>query len=75
MRLVHGFGEHRPDTLTVHLGDEALTSPSTDHDLEQVYLAYHGTLDNNSEGALELLHDDRRVGVYTRRGLSWEAVR
>jgi hypothetical protein len=74
-RLVAGFGEVRPDTLTVDLEDEALTSASTDRTLERVYLAYRGTVANGSESALELLHDDRRVGLYTGRGLSWEAVR
>jgi hypothetical protein len=74
-RLVAGFGELRPDTLTVDLEDEALTSASTDRNLERVYLAYRGTTENGSESALELLHDGRRVGLYTGRGLSWEAVR
>jgi Bor protein len=74
-RLVAGFGEYRPDTLAVDLEDEALTSASTDRNLERVYLAYRGTMDNGSESALELLHDGRRVGLYTGRGLSWEAVR
>ena len=74
-RLVSGFGERRPDTLTVHLEDEALTSASTDRNLERVYLAYRGTADNGSQSALELVHDDRRVGLYSGRGLLWEAVR
>ena len=75
LRLVNGFGERRRDTLTLHLEDEALTSASTDQNLDRVYQAYRGPMDNNSEGSLELLHDNRRVGLYTRRGLSWEAVR
>ena len=72
MRMVAGFRELRPDTLTLDLDDGAFTSGSTDYNLGRVYLAYRGATDNNSEGALELLHDGRRVGLYTQGGLSWD---
>jgi len=75
MGLVAGFRELRRDTLTVDLDDGAFTSDSTGYHLGRLYLAYRDTTDHDSEGALELHHDGRRVGLYTQRGLSWEAVR
>jgi hypothetical protein len=76
MRIVNGFRELRPDTLTLDLEDEAFTSASTEHDLSRLYLAYRGTTTYyRPEAALELQHGDHRVGLYTQRGLLWEAVR
>ncbi|MGH9895263.1 MAG: Bor family protein, partial [bacterium] len=74
MRIVAGYREIRPDTLTVDLDDGAFTAASADYNLGRLYLAYRGTTDYSSEGALELLHEDRRVGLYTQQGLLWEAA-
>jgi hypothetical protein len=73
--IVTDFRELRPDTLTVDLGDGAFTSASTEYNLGRLYLAYRGTTDYNGEGALELQHDGRRVGLYVPGRLTWEAVR
>jgi hypothetical protein len=73
--IVTDFRELRPDTLTVDLGDGAFTSASTEYNLGRLYLAYRGTTDYSGEGALELQHDGRRVGLYVPGRLTWEAVR
>jgi hypothetical protein len=73
--IITGVRELRPDTLTVDLGDGAFTSASTEYNLGQLYLAYRETTDYSAEGALELQHDGRRVGLYVPGRLTWEAVR
>jgi hypothetical protein len=75
LAMVTGFRELRPDTLTVELDDGAFTSASTEYNLGRLYLAYRGTTDYSGEGALELEHDGRRVGLYVPGRLTWEAVR
>jgi transposase len=75
LEIVAGYRELRPDTLTVELDDAAFTSASAEHNLARLYLAYRETTHYSSEGVLELRHDGRRVGWYTRGGLTWEAVR
>lgn len=75
LEIITGFRELRPDTLTVDLGDEAFTSASAEYNLGRLYLAYRGTTDYSGEGALELQHDGRRVGLYATGRLTWEAVR
>jgi hypothetical protein len=75
LEIITGFRELRPDTLTVDLGDGALTSASTEYNLGRLYLAYRTTTDYSGEGALELQHDGRRVGLYVPGRLTWEAVR
>jgi hypothetical protein len=74
-KVIAGWQELRPDTLTLDLGDGAFTSSSTEYNLGRLYLAYRGTTDYLAEGALELRHGGRRVGLYTRSGLSWDVVR
>jgi hypothetical protein len=75
LNIVAGYRELRPDTLTVDLEDGAFTSTSTDYNLGRLFLAYRGTTEYRSGGTLELLHNGRRVGLYTKDGLVWEAVR
>jgi len=75
LKIITGFRELRPDTLTVDLDDGAFTSASTEYNLGRLYLAYRGTTDYSGEGALELRHDGRRVGLYVPGRLTWEAVR
>jgi hypothetical protein len=75
MKLIAGYREIRPDTLTLDLDDGAFTSGSTEYSLGRLYLAYRGTTDYSSRDALKLLHDGRKVGLYTQTGLSWEANR
>jgi hypothetical protein len=75
LEIITGVRELRPDTLTVDLGDGAFTSASTEYNLGRLYLAYRGTTDYSGEGALELQHDGRRVGLYVPGRLTWEAVR
>ena len=53
----------------------AFTAASTEYNLGRLYLAYRGTTDYTSSGALELQHGERRVGLYTKSGLSWDAGR
>jgi hypothetical protein len=42
---------------------------------DRLHLAYRGATDYSSGGALDLQQGERRVGLYTKSGLSWEAVR
>ena len=73
--MVIHYQELRPDTLSLELGDAAFTAASTEYNLGRLYLAYRGTIDYSSDGALDLQHGERRVGLYTKSGLSWEAAR
>jgi hypothetical protein len=73
--IVIRYRELRPDTLSLELGNAAFTGASTEYNLGRLYLAYRGTTDYSSGGALDLQHGERRVGLYTKSGLSWEAVR
>jgi hypothetical protein len=73
--IVTIYQELRPDTLSVELGGAAFTGASRDYNLSRLYLAYRGTTDYSSEGALELRHDGQRIGMYTKAGLAWESVR
>lgn len=73
--IVAHYRELRPDTLTVELGDAAFTSASLEYNLSRLYRAYRGTTDYGRGGALELQHGGRRVGLYTKSGLTWEAER
>ena len=73
--MVIHYQELRPDTLSLELGDAAFTAASTEYNLGRLYSAYRGTTDHGPGAALELLHGERRVGLYTWTGLSWEAVR
>jgi hypothetical protein len=73
--MVIHYQELRPDTLSLQLGDAAFTAASTEHNLGRLYSAYRGTTHHGPGAALELLHGERRVGLYTWTGLSWEAVR
>jgi len=75
LAIITGFRELRPDTLTVELDSGAFTSASTEYNLGRLYLAYRETTDYSGEGALELYHDGRRVGLYVPGRLTWEAVR
>jgi hypothetical protein len=65
------FCELRPDTLTLDLGDGAMTSASTEYNLGRLYAAYRALTEYSPETALELLHQDRLAGWYTVGGLSW----
>ena len=65
------FCELRPDTLTLDLGEGALTSASTEYNLGRLYAAYRGLSDYSPETALELRSQDRVAGWYTIGGLSW----
>jgi hypothetical protein len=73
--IVTDFREVGRDTLAVELADLALTSPSTDHSLGLVYLAYRGTTDYRPSSAMELFHDGQAIGWYNTAGLSWGMVR
>jgi hypothetical protein len=75
LKIITDFRELRPDTLTVDLGDGALSSASTEYNLGRLYLAYRTTTDYSGEGALELHHGGRRVGLYVPGRLTWEPVR
>jgi hypothetical protein len=72
MKVITGFQEFRPDTLTVELDTGAFASQSVEYNLGRLYLAYRGMTDYSSHGALELHHEGRRVGLYTQAGLRWE---
>ncbi len=74
MRVAASFRELRQDTLTVDLGDGS-SSASADYNLGRLYLAYQQTIEDGSDGVLELLRDDQRVGLYTKDGLRWDPVR
>jgi hypothetical protein len=73
--IVIQYRELRPDTLSLELGDAAFTGASTEYNLGRLYLAYRGTTTYGPDGALDLRHGERRVGLYTKSGLSWEAAR
>jgi hypothetical protein len=75
LRIVVTYREFAPETLTVELGDGAFTSPSAEHNLGRLFRAYRNTTERRSDGALELHHDGRRVGLYTGSGIRWEQVR
>ena len=70
-RVIAGFREQRPDTLTVDLGEGAFTSASAQYNLSRLYVAYRGTTDYSTQGALELQQEGRRIGLYTQNGLRW----
>ena len=72
MKVIAGFQELRPDTLTVELDEGAFTSASMEYNLGRLYLAYRGTTDYSSQGALQLQHQGQAVGLYTQGGLRWE---
>ena len=72
--IVIQYRELRPDTLSLELGDAAFTGASTEYNLGRLYLAYRGTTAYGPDGALDLRHGERRVGLYTKSGLSWEAA-
>jgi hypothetical protein len=65
------FCELRPDTLTLDIGDGAVTSASTEYNLSRLYAAYRALTEYSPETALELRHQDRLTGWYTLSGLSW----
>ena len=65
------FCELRPDTLTLDLGEGAMTSASTEYNLGRLYTAYRALTEYSPETALELRHQDRLAGWYTIGGLSW----
>jgi hypothetical protein len=65
------FCELRPDTLTLDIGDGAVTSASTEYNLSRLYAAYRALTEYSPETALELRHQDRLAGWYTLSGLSW----
>ena len=65
------FCELRPDTLTLDIGDGALTSASTEYNLSRLYAAYRALTEYGPETALELRHQDRLAGWYTPSGLTW----
>jgi hypothetical protein len=71
MKIVSGFQELRPDTLTVDLAEGAFTSASAGYNLGRLYIAYRGTTDYSREAALELRDGGQRVGLYSRVGLRW----
>ena len=71
MKIISGFQELRPDTLTVDLAEGAFTSASADYNLGRLYIAYRGTTDYSREAALELRDGGQRVGLYSRVGLRW----
>jgi hypothetical protein len=73
--IVTGFREVHPDTLALDLADLALTSPSTDHSLGRLYLAYRGTTNYRPSSAMELFHDGQAIGWYNTAGLTWGTVR
>jgi len=75
MKIVAGFREVRPDTLTVELDHGAFTSASTEYNLSRVYGAYGATTEYNRESALELLQDDMLVGWFSSGGLTWQGDR
>jgi hypothetical protein len=65
------FCELRPDTLTLDIGDGAVTSASTEYNLSRLYAAYRALTEYSPETALELRREDRLAGWYTLSGLSW----
>ncbi len=65
------FCELRPDTLTLDIGDGAVTSASTEYNLSRLYAAYRALTEYSPETALELRHQDKVAGWYTISGLSW----
>jgi hypothetical protein len=73
--LVSDFREIAIDTLALDLADLALTSPSTDHSLGGLYLAYRGTTGYRPGSAMKLFHDGQSIGWYNHAGLSWGMVR
>ena len=75
LKLLVGFREVRPDTLTLDLADGALTAGSAEYSLARLYVAYRGTTDYSVRGALRLMRDGHRVGMYTQEGLFWETDR
>ena len=75
LKLIVGFREVRPDTLTLDLADGAFTTGSAEYSLGRLYVAYRGTTDYSARGALRLMRDGRRVGMYTQMGLFWETDR
>jgi hypothetical protein len=70
-KVIAGFQELRPDTLTVDLAEGAFTSASADYNLGRLYIAYRGTTDYRREAALELRDSGQRIGWYTQNGLRW----
>ena len=64
--IVIHYRELRPDTLSLELGDAAFTGASTEYNLGRLYLAYRGTIAYGPDGALDLRHGERRVGLYTK---------
>jgi len=75
LKLLVGFREIRPDTLTLDLADGALKAGSAEYSLARLYVAYRGTTDYRARGALRLMREGRRVGMYTQEGLLWETDR
>jgi hypothetical protein len=73
--LISDFREIAIDTLALDLADLALTSPSTDHNLSALFLAYRGTTGYRPGSAMKLFHDGQSIGWYNQAGLAWGSVR
>ncbi|HEY4573845.1 MAG TPA: hypothetical protein VIJ26_07785 [Thermoanaerobaculia bacterium] len=73
--IISDFHEIAVDTIALDLADLALTSPSTDHSLSGLYLAYRGTTDYRAGSAMKLFHDGQSIGWFNKAGLAWGSVR
>ena len=73
--MILRYREAALERLEVDLTAWAFGEPTLEYQLTRLFLAYGGTMDEDTQPTLVVRKNGRQVGLYTRSGFQWEATR
>jgi hypothetical protein len=72
--MILGYREAALERLEVDLTARAFGDPTLEYQLTRLFLAYGGTMDEDTQPTLIVRANGQQVGLYTRSGLRWDAA-
>jgi hypothetical protein len=72
--LLLGYRESALERLEVDLTATAFGEPTLEYQLTRLFLAYGGTMNDDTQPTLVVRANGQQVGLYTRSGLQWDAA-
>jgi hypothetical protein len=72
--LLLGYRESALERLEVDLTATAFGEPTLEYQLTRLFLAYGGTMNDDTQPTLVVQANGQQVGLYTRSGLRWDAA-
>jgi hypothetical protein len=73
--MILRYREAALERLEVDLTAWAFGEPTLEYQLTRLFLAYGGTMDEDTQPTLVVRKNGQQVGLYTRSGFQWEATR